>query len=138
MNDRYLLDTSAILTLWNDEEGADDVELILRQAESGKAIVYASFMTYMEAYYRVYRMEGIESARGIYAEIRSLPIYEIGADEIILLRAGAIKANYRLSIADAWIVASAIEREATLVHKDPEYGQLKDAVSMLILPYKHK
>jgi len=137
MNDRYLLDTSAILTLWNNEDGADDVEAILRKAESDKVIVYASFMTYMEAYYRIYRVEGIESARAIYAEIGSLPIYKIDADEKILLRAGAIKANYSLSIADAWIVASAIEKGAILVHKDPEYEQLKDMVSMIILPYKH-
>ena len=138
MNDRYLLDTSAILTLWNDEEGADDVESMLKQAESGRAVIYASFMTYMEAYYRVYRVEGLESAKSIYAEIKSLPIYKLDPDERILLRAGAIKANYRLSIADAWIVASAIEVSASLVHKDAEYEQLKDIVSMIILPYKHR
>jgi predicted nucleic acid-binding protein len=136
MNDRYLLDTSAILTLWNDEEGASDVESILKQAESSKVIVYASFMTYMEAYYRVYRVEGIESAKSIYAEIGSLPIFRLDPNEQILLRAGFIKANYSLSVADAWIIASAIEMDAILVHKDPEYEQLKDTVNMLILPYK--
>jgi predicted nucleic acid-binding protein len=137
MNNKYLLDTSAVLTLWNDEEGADDVEFILRQSESGKVIVYASFMTYMEAYYRVHREEGLQSAKNIYAEMKSLPIYKLNPDDAILLCAGSIKANYRLSVADAWIVASAIEKEATLVHKDPEYEQLKDMVSMMILPYKH-
>jgi len=51
---RYVLDTSAILTLREDEEGADQVEKILREAEAGTAEVYGPFMMYMEAYYRVW------------------------------------------------------------------------------------
>jgi len=136
MNERYLLDTSAILALRGDEPGADDVESILRKSESGQAEVYLSFMTYMEAYYRTWRLGGEESARHIYAELLSLPVFRIDVNDRILLRAGAIKANYRLSVADAWIIASAMEMKASLVHKDPEFEQVKDIVSLIFLPYK--
>lgn len=57
-------------------------------------------------------------------------------DEIILLEAGRIKANYQLSVADAWIVALAIQKKAKLVHKDPGFEQIKGLVDMDILPYK--
>ena len=136
MNERYLLDTSAILALRDDEPGADDVESILRKSESGEAEVYVSFMTYMEAYYRIWRLEGEESAKRIYAELLSLPVLRIDVNDRILLRAGAIKANYRLSVADSWIIASAMEVKASLVHKDPEFEQVEDIVSLTFLPYK--
>jgi len=136
MNERYLLDTSAILALRDDEPGADDVESILRKSESGEAEVYVSFMTYMEAYYRIWRLEGEESAKRIYAELLSLPVLRIDVNDRILLRAGAIKANYRLSVADSWIIASAMEVKASLVHKDPEFEQVEDIVSLIFLPYK--
>jgi predicted nucleic acid-binding protein len=133
---RYLLDTSAILALRSDEDGADEVESLLRQSESGEAEVYASFMTYMESYYRVCRAEGADSAKSIYAELKSLPIQRIDINEQILLQAGTIKAYYPMSVADSWIVASAIELGASLVHKDPEFKQVQDIVTLIYLPYK--
>ena len=136
MNKRYLLDTSAILALRGDEPGADDVESILRKSESGEAEVYVSFMSYMEAYYRIWRLEGEESAKRMYAELLSLPVFRIDVNDGILLRAGAIKANYRLSVADSWIIASAMEIKVSLVHKDPEFEQVEDIVSLIFLPYK--
>ena len=84
MNEGYLLDTSAILALRGDEPGADDVESILRESESGQAEVYASFMTYMEAYYRIWRLEGEESAKLMYAELLSLPIARVSTNDRIL------------------------------------------------------
>ena len=90
----------------------------------------------MEAYYRIWRLEGEESAKRIYAELLSLPVSRIDINDGILLRAGAIKANYRLSVADSWIIASAMEVRASLVHKDPEFEQVRDIVSLISLPYK--
>jgi len=49
-----------------------------------------------------------------------------------------LKAAYRLSFADAWIAATAIFYDATLVHKDPEFEQLEDKLKALKLPYKEK
>ena len=138
MNKRYLLDTSAIMALRDDEEGADDVESILRRAESGAVEVYVSFMTYMETFYRVWRIEGEETAKNAYAELKEMPIHRINLSEPILLRAGAIKANYRLSVADAWIISSAIQVEASLVHKDPEFEQVQNMVSLVTLSYKSR
>ena len=136
MSESYLLDTSAILALRGDEPGAADVESILRKSESGQAKVYVSFMTYMETYYRIWRIEGEDAAKRMYGELLSLPVFRVDMSDSILLRAGAIKANYSLSVADAWIIASAVEVEAALVHKDPEFEQVQDIVSLIFLPYK--
>ena len=42
----------------------------------------------------------------------------------MLKRAAAIKANNRLSLADAWIAASAELSGGILIHKDPEFESL--------------
>ena len=52
--DSYVLDTSALLIFWNDEEGADTVERILRSDTH----VSVSFMSFMEGRYRIWKNTG--------------------------------------------------------------------------------
>ena len=49
--DIYVLDTSAWLTLIEDEAGADRIEALLEQARAGEIVVLVSFMSFMEVYY---------------------------------------------------------------------------------------
>jgi predicted nucleic acid-binding protein len=60
----------------------------------------------------------------------------IDSTEALGILAGELKAKYRLSVADTWIVVLAKERNATLVHKDPEFEQVESAIKVLQLPYK--
>jgi len=39
LHDTFTLDTSAILALWNNEEGADTVERILREAKGQQPVL---------------------------------------------------------------------------------------------------
>jgi predicted nucleic acid-binding protein len=52
------------------------------------------------------------------------------------IHAGERKAQEHLSVADAWIAALATERNAMLVHKDPEFEQVAGIVHALKRPYK--
>lgn len=58
------------------------------------------------------------------------------ANEAVLLTAAHLKAGNRLSLADSIIAAFAIQHEATLLHKDPEYDALTEQVQMEALLYK--
>ena len=53
----YLLDTSALLTLRDDEAGATQVADLLYQAQLGTARCYGCFMSLMEVLYRVWKDE---------------------------------------------------------------------------------
>ena len=131
----YSLDTSALLAYWNDEEGAGEVERILRAAPSGTKVFF-SFMTLMEAKYRLWRAGGKELAGEFERMVRNLPLTRIDLTDAILDRAAEIKATKRVSVADSWIIATAMEKEAVLVHKDPEFEEVKDMLTLLALPYK--
>jgi predicted nucleic acid-binding protein len=131
----YVLDTSALLAFWNNEEGADKVERILRSAPSRGKVFY-SFMTLMEAKYRLWRHGGKGVADEFERMVGNLPLERVNLTDAILHRAVEIKATKRVSVADSWIIATALENGASLVHKDPEFEQVKDRLSLFPLPYK--
>jgi predicted nucleic acid-binding protein len=113
----FCLDTSAILTLRDDEPGAERVAMVLE----GPNPCFACFITRMEVLYRVWKDEGERSGRLAYEQLQSLPIQWVDQTEPLLLEASRIKASHPLSVADAWIAATALHSQATLVHKDPEF-----------------
>ena len=122
---RFVLDTSAVLALRGDEAGAGRVEDILRAAAARKAAVFLSFMTRMEMLYRISSEEGEEAASSAVRLLESTRIEWVSCEPEILVEAARIKARGGLSVADAWIAATATVRDAVLVHADPEFVPLR-------------
>ncbi|MBN1886953.1 MAG: type II toxin-antitoxin system VapC family toxin [Thermoflexales bacterium] len=132
----YVLDTSAVLTLIEDEAGADVVQDLLEKAKAERVVVLISFMSFMEVYY-ITRQERDQGEAVHRVDLMgTLPISRVESSSSLGIRAGELKANYRLSVADAWIAALAYEQGAALVHKDPEFEQLEGVTQVLKLPYK--
>ena len=129
---RYLLDTSALLTLRDDEPGADHVATLLQSAD---VQCLACFMTRMEVLYRVWKDEGEQAGKLALQQCLSLPLQWIEYSEELLLLAAEVKAGNNLSVVDAWIAAAAMHQNAVLVHKDPEFGSLD--LQQEPLPYKN-
>jgi predicted nucleic acid-binding protein len=130
--DSYVFDTSALLTLWNDEGGADSVEYLLRSGVS----VYVSFMSCMEGRYRIWKNAGKAESEEFSKYLDLLPLKRIDITDPIFEKAIEIKATNNLSVCDSWIVATAFCTGAVLVHKDPEFEQVKSLVKLQALPYK--
>jgi ribonuclease VapC len=124
MTTRWLLDTSALLALRDDEDGAQRVAGLLKAAQSGESRCLVCFMSRMEVLYRVWKDEGERRARLADAQLQSLPIEWVSCSDALLERAASIKACHPLSVAVAWIAASAQLQGAVLVHKDPEFRSL--------------
>lgn len=136
MSKSYVLDTSAIFTFTKAEEGSDVVEDILKMAKKGKDSVYLSFASFMELYYVTWQEKSEDAARELIILVKSLPVHRVDSNERLTLSAGRLKANHRLSVADAFIAATAIEKGAVLVHKDPELEVISKYTETLELPYK--
>ena len=137
MSKAYLLDTSAIFALTDNEQGADLVEELLGKARREQITLSISAMTAMEVYYVSSGERGEEEANHLLLLVRGLPVTELSLEEALILPAARFKARYKISVADAWIAATAAVHNLTLVHKDPEFESL-DGVSLLPLPYKAK
>jgi ribonuclease VapC len=134
--ERCTLDTSALIAYFTDEPGSQEVERLLRAAQNGHAELVASFMTYMEMLYSVWQEAGEKAGKLAYLRLKALPIRRVDVTEALTLRAARIKATHRLSVADAWIAATALLTGSRLVHKDPEFRPLEGLVSLLELPLK--
>ena len=128
----YVLDTSALLTFWNDEDGAETVEQILRSDTQ----VYVSFMSCMEGRYRIWKNTGKEESEEFSQYLNLLSLERIDITDQIFEKAIEIKSTNSLSVCDSWIIATAIVTGSVLVHKDPEFEQVKGMVKLKTLHYK--
>lgn len=127
-----VLDTSALLALIEDEESASRVEEVLRTST-----VILPAVALMELFYILRQERGEAEAYQFYAQTREVAdeiVWKL--DEATLLKAGRFKADHRVSLADAWIAATAVQRGAVLLHKDPEFEVLRDEIQMEALPFK--
>lgn len=128
----WLLDTSALLSFIEDETGADRVEQALKQPTT-----LVPWPVLLETHYISLQEEGQAEADRRIALIKQLKVGILwGMDESTLLTASKLKAEHRVSLADAIIAAFAIRRGAVLMHKDPEFDALTGLLPMEALPYK--
>ena len=102
----FVLDTSALLCLKENEPGASDVEDILRR-HGKKGAVFVNFMSIMELAYILEQEQGEAAAREGVLQLKQLPLEVVESDEPLGLAAAKIKAGHKLSVADAWIAATA-------------------------------
>jgi len=135
MTSAFVLDTSALIAAREGEPGSERVEALLREAQAGRIRCLACFMSLMEVYYRVWKDEGEAAGFNAYSQCLTLPIEWVHESSALLERAASVKATHPLSLADAWIAATALELGAILVHKDPEFENLP-GLSQERLPYK--
>ena len=132
----YVLDTSAVLAFIHNEQGSDIVQKIFDDARKLKSHIYISFMTFTEVYYMIWKYKGEDAAKDVMALMNALPWEIVHSNDQLSLSAGRIKANHQLSVADAFIAATAMEKKAILVHKDLELEPMVQYVQVIHLPYK--
>ncbi|WP_297488114.1 type II toxin-antitoxin system VapC family toxin [Thermococcus sp.] len=125
---RIVLDSYAVLAYINEEAVADKVEEYLNLGRSGKAEIYMNVVNLGEVYYIISKRSGKGMANLAVALIRREPLKLVVADERLALIAGRIKAFHRLSYADAFAVATAIDLDATLLTGDSEFKSVEDKV----------
>jgi len=132
----YILDTSALFTLIEDEDGAEIVSGLLQRAEREEIGIYVSFVSLTEVYYITLQEKGeVEALRRVDL-MRSLAVNISESNDDVNLKAGTLKAHHRISLADAYIAALCIAKGGILVHKDPEFEQLSAVLKEWRLPYK--
>ena len=127
-----VLDAHALMVLFNDEPGADEVEKILLKAESGSPKLLMSVVNWGEIYYSILRGASQEIAESKSHEIAGMriEIVPVDARDLELVRQAAFfKATRKMSYADCFAAAVAKTRDAELVTGDRDFkvveGDLK-------------
>jgi predicted nucleic acid-binding protein len=119
-----VLDAHALMVLFNDEPGADEVEKILIKAEGGTPRLLMSVVNWGEIYYSILRGASQEVADAKAHEIAGMRIelVPVEADDLQLVREAArFKATRKMSYADCFAAALAKINNAELVTGDREF-----------------
>ncbi|WP_240913667.1 type II toxin-antitoxin system VapC family toxin [Thermococcus sp. JdF3] len=128
MEMKVVLDSYTLLAYLLHEDGAERVRELLEKAEQGDAEVYMNVVNLGEIYYTIARRKGVDVADFIVANLKRLPILFVNVDERLSLIAGRIKAFHKLSYADAFAAATAIDLDAVLLTGDEEFRSLEGRV----------
>ncbi len=135
----YVLDTSAIMCVLFQEDGAETVMDVLRnshgQPEQVDAPVIVPFIALMETEYWLLRRRTTREAAETLFLVENWPAEVQESSSDWRHEAARVKATASLSVVDAWIASLAILHQGELVHKDPEFDQVEELRAMR-LPYK--
>jgi len=126
----FVLDSFALLAYLQDELVAPRVEKLLDNAGREKCRIFLSLINLGEILYITERRGGVVKAHDTLALIRQLPIEIPQVDEQTVFAAAHIKANHTLSYADAFVVATAIQENATVITADPEFQSVDALVKV--------
>ncbi|MDJ0818249.1 MAG: type II toxin-antitoxin system VapC family toxin [Desulfobacterales bacterium] len=125
-----LFDSHAILKYSQDEKGAELVEQFLHKSEKGSFKAYMSEINLGEVYYQTIRKIGLEPAREFIERLSQLPFEIIAPSSEIIMKASEIKAQYAISYADCFAVATALQFSAAIITGDPEFKKIDDLVKI--------
>lgn len=126
-----LFDAYAILKFYQDEDGADKVEKLLVSSHQGDLKAYISEINLGEVYYKTIRRLGLASARNHLEQFFELPVQVIPPSSDIILLASEIKAEYAISYADCFAVATALTVAASIITGDPEFKTVEHLVKIV-------
>jgi len=126
-----LFDSHAILKFYQDEQGADKVEKLLISSHQGDLKAFISEINLGEIYYMTIRRLGLTAAQNHLEQFSEFPIQVIPLSSDIILAASEIKAEYAISYADCFAVATAVKVEAAIVTGDPEFKKVEHLVKII-------
>ena len=125
-----------MLAFLNEElgKGCETVSDLLKSAAKGEAVLYMSIVNLIEVYYRYIQLKGVKRADAVMDPVKDLPVIFIRdiSDEVYIETARC-KARYSMSLADAFLCATAKSLGAVIVTKDKEIKPAEAAEHLSIL-----
>jgi predicted nucleic acid-binding protein len=125
-----VLDSWALMALFNEEPAADAVEKLLAQAATEKHKLLMSVVNWGEIYYSVMRGASPEMAEQKAREIAAIPVEIVEADLAQTRQAAIFKATKKMSYADCFGAALAKIKNAEFVTGDPELKEVEKEIKI--------
>lgn len=125
----YVADACALIAYLFDEEGASLFESLLLKARNKDIDMIMHVANLGEVYYDIVKRNDAATAQETYKEVKQLPIrFEDRISDQMVYKMGEVKTSFRISYADAFVVAQAILSDAELLTTDhKEFEPLEQA-----------
>jgi ribonuclease VapC len=131
MAETYVFDSYALLKVFQKEEGYQKVVGLLRdvRASGGRALMNA--VNYGEIIYIIKRAFGDRKKIECLAAIERLGIEIVSVPNELIFKAAEYKAEFSISCADCFALASTLENKAALVTGDPEFKKVEHLAKVI-------
>lgn len=130
-NKTYIFDSYALLKLFQQEEGHVKIGELLRALRHGGGRALISAINYGEIIYITKRMFGDQKKIECLAAIERLGIEVLPVPNELIFKAAEYKADFSISYADCFALASALENKASIVTGDPEFKKVEHLIHVI-------
>ena len=129
-NGPFIFDSYALLKVFQKEKGHENIVSLLGNIKKTRVTKYINIINVGEIIYTTKREFGDQKKLEVLASIERLNFTILQATNSLVYQAAEYKAQYRISYADCFVLASAIEHKATIVTGDPEFKKVKPLVKV--------
>jgi predicted nucleic acid-binding protein len=127
----FIFDSHALLKFFQKEKGYEKVTHLLEEIRKTGAAKYINAINLGEIIYSTKREFGDQKKLEVLANIERLNFTILPVPNNLIFQAAEYKAQYALSYADCFALASAVESKATLVTGDPEFKKVEHLVGIV-------
>lgn len=127
----YLFDSHALLRFFQAEAGHEKVVRLLEQIRKAGVRKYLNAINLGEIIYSVKREFGDQKKIEVLAHIERLNFTILPVPNSLVFQAAEYKAQYSISYADCFALASAVEHRAAVVTGDPEFKKVEHLVEVV-------
>jgi len=127
----FLFDSYALLKLFQKEASHEKIVTLLQGIERTEAKKYLNAINLGEIIYATKRQFGDQKKMEVLANIERMQFIILPVPNSLIFQAAEYKAQYSMSFADCFALASAIEHDATLVTGDPEFRSVEHLAKII-------
>jgi len=127
----FIFDSHALLKFFQKERGYEKVFHLLEEIKKTGAVKYINAINLGEIVYSTKKEFGDQKKLEVLANIERLNFTILPIPNSLIFRAAEYKAQYAVSYADCFTLASAVEHKATLVTGDPEFKKVEHLVDIV-------
>jgi len=127
----FIFDSHALLKFFQKEKGYEKVTQLLEELRRTEETKYINAINLGEIIYSTKREFGDQKKLEVLANIERLNFTILPVRNNLIFQVAEYKAQYTLSYADCFALASAVEYKATLITGDPEFKKVEHLVNIV-------
>ena len=121
----FIFDSYALLKLFQKERGYEKITHLLEDTRKTGGSKYINAINVGEIIYSTKREFGNQKKIEVLANIERLNFIILPISNNLIFQVAEYKAQYSISYADCFVLASAIEYKAVVVTGDPEFKKVE-------------
>jgi len=121
----WVFDSFALLKFFQKEKGYEKIGQLLEEIKKSGGVKYINAVNLGEIIYSTKREFGDQKKIEVLANIERLTFVILPVPNPLIFQAAEYKAQYGISYADCFVLASAVEHNAKIVTGDPEFKKVE-------------